>query len=132
MDSSHVGSPSRGEENVAAVRTMNGRVTHRAGLILLRLVVESGRRGRPGIRRESVAFQADQIYLRALQQARIGRAMRQMASRATFDLNGFMLIHKRTRFICVAFEANKVLRPCRSQLAVLEAAMRIVTIGALH
>src|SRR5579859_1807410 len=132
MDSSHVGSPSRGEENFAAVRTMNGRVTHRAGLILLRLVVECGRRGRPGIRRESVAFQADQIYLGALQQAWVGRAMGQMASRAAFDLDGFVLVHKRTSFVRVAFEANQVLRPCRSQLTVLEAAMRIVTIGALH
>src|SRR5579859_875348 len=58
--------------------------------------------------------------------------MGQMASRAAFDLDGFMLIHKWAGFVGVAFEANQVLRLCRSQLTVLEAAMRIMTIGALH
>ena len=58
--------------------------------------------------------------------------MRQMARHTAFDLNGCMFVHKRAGFVRVALEANQVLRPCRSQLAGLEAAMRIVTIGALH
>lgn len=79
-----------------------------------------------------MAFQAQQVHLGALQQARIRRAMGQMASRAALDLNGCMFEHKRAGFVRVALEANQVLRPRRSQLAGLEAAMRIVTIGALH
>ena len=118
---------------MAAVGTMNRRVAHRAGLILLRLVVESGSgRGASRIRGESVAFQADQVYLCALQQARIGRAMWQMASRAAFDLDGFMFVHERAGFVRVALEANQVLRPGRSQLAGLETTMLVMAIGALY
>ena len=49
---------------------MNRNVAQRARLILLRLVMEGRNRGRRGSDRERVAFQAEQVDLAALQQAR--------------------------------------------------------------
>src|ERR1700722_6610457 len=133
MVSSHGGSPSRGKEKLVAVRTMNGRVAQGAGLVFLRLVVESGSRsGAAGIRGESVALQAEQVHLSTNQQSRIGRAVRCVACRTAFDLDDFMFIHIRPRFVRVAGEANQVLRSRGAQLAGLEASMRIVAIRAFH
>src|SRR5271169_6757708 len=58
--------------------------------------------------------------------------MRCMACRTTFDLDYFMLIHIRSRFVRVAGEANQVLRCRGPQLPRLESAMLIVAIRALH
>ena len=58
--------------------------------------------------------------------------MGHMASRAAFDLDGLMFVHKRAGFVRVALEANQVLRSCRPQLAGLETAMLVVAIGAIH
>jgi len=55
-----------------------------------------------------------------------------MACRTTFDLDYFMLIHIRSRFVRVAGEANQVLRCRGPQLPRLESAMLIVAIRALH
>lgn len=88
---------------------MNGRVAHRASLIFLRLVME--RRDRLGarIRRECVALQAQEVYLRAFEQPRIRSTVRRMAGHASFDLHGFVLVHERSRFVAVALEAARVL-----------------------
>ena len=111
---------------------MNGRVAHRARLILLRLVVERGNSRRPGIRGKRVTFQTKEVYLRALQQSRIGGAVRRMAGRAAFYLHDLVFIHERSRFVRVTLETNLVLRSRSPQLPGQESAMRIVAIGALH
>jgi hypothetical protein len=88
---------------------MNGRVAHRASLIFLCLVMERRDRGSARIRRERVTLQAQQVYMRALEQAGIRRAVGGMAARASFHLDGLMLIHERPRLVAVALETSRVL-----------------------
>ena len=96
---------------------MNGRVAHRACLILRILFVECrGRRRPPGICRERVTLQAKEVYLRAFQQPRIGRTVWRMAGRAAFYLHGFVFINERPRFVRVTLETNLILRSRSPQL----------------
>ena len=111
---------------------MNGGVAHRAGLILLRLVVECGSCRRPGVRGKRVALEAQQVYLRALQQARIRGAVRHVARGATLDFHGFMFVNERPGLFRVAGETNQVLRTRGAQLPRLEPAVLIVAVRALH
>lgn len=57
--------------------------------------------------------------------------MRHVASRAAFDFYRFMFVNEWPSLVGVAFETNCVLGCCRTQLAIQEATMGIVTIGAL-
>ena len=111
---------------------MNGRVAHRAGLIFLRLVMERRDRRGARIRRECMALQAQEIYLRAFEQPWIRGTVRRMASYASFDFHGLVLVHERARFVAVALEAAGVLGGSSSELPVQESAMRIVAVVAPH
>ena len=79
-----------------------------------------------------MAFETQQVYLTALKQAGIGRAMRRVAGTATFDLHCLMLEDKRTGLVRVAFETDGVLGDSRSRLAKQESTVRIVAIVAFH
>ena len=69
-------SPSRREEHAAGVRSVNGGVTERAGLVFDRLIVEGRGGGRPNLGRKRVAAEAQQINLVLHQHARIRGAVR--------------------------------------------------------
>ena len=90
---------------------MDGNVAERARLIFLRLIVEGGYTWRRSaqIRREGMAFQAEQVDLAALQEPRIRRAMGSMTRNTTLDLHRRVLEHKRPGLFCVALVTDSVL-----------------------
>src|SRR6478672_10307038 len=77
-----------------------------------------------------MALKAQQIYVAAPQQARVGRAMRHVAGNATFRLDGGMLPGEWTGLVRVAVEANHVLRGGGTQLAAHKAAVLVMAIAA--
>jgi len=79
-----------------------------------------------------VALQAQQIDVAHAQHVRVGSAVRNVAGRAAFDLHGLVLEDKRSLFVSVAGEANRVLCGRRAHLLRSRRAVRIVAIGALH
>ena len=111
---------------------MNGRVTHRAGLILLGLVMERWSCGSRRIHRERVALQAEQVYVAALQEPRIRRTVGGMAGDAAFSLDGGMFPGEGTSLVRMAVEADHVLRGGGTQLVPHESTMLVVAVGATY
>src|ERR1043166_1374507 len=111
---------------------MNGHMAHRAGLVFLREIVKGRSGGRPCVYGESMALETQQIHLCSLQKPRIRVPVRSVASSAALDLDRLVFVHEWPLLICVAFEANQVLRCHRSQLPCLESAVRVMTVAALH
>src|SRR5215831_6403323 len=111
---------------------MDRRVTHSACLILLCLIVERWNSWRCRIDREGVAFEAEQIDVRATEQTRVRRTVRRVASHASFGLHRHVLERERTSFICVAGKANLVLCGGGAKLTSQETTMRVVTVAAIH
>lgn len=107
-------------------------MAHGAGLILLGLIVEGRSRGRSRVRGKGVTLQTEQVHLRALEQARVGIAVRGMARDAALGFHRRVLEDERSRFVAMALEARSVLRCRDAELAALEPAMRIVAVAALH
>jgi hypothetical protein len=66
------------------------------------------------------------------QQSGMRRTMRRVASDAAFGFHRSMLIHEWALFISVAFNTRCVPTGCQARLLEFEAAVRIVTIAALH
>ena len=58
--------------------------------------------------------------------------MRGVAGRAAFDLYDFMFVDEGPLLIGMTFEAHQILRSSSANLARQVAAVRIVTVGALH
>src|SRR4029077_9163435 len=79
---------------------------------------------------QRVALKAEQVYVAALQQARVRRTMGGMASHAAFGLDGRMLPGERTGLVSMAIEANHILRGGGAQLMLHEAAMLVMAIAA--
>ena len=107
-------------------------MTHGAGLIFLRLVVERRRCRRARVCRECMAFQAQQVHLAALQQPRVRIPVRRMARRAPLELHRLMFKYEGSLLVRMAFEAHRILRTRRAQLPRLKSAMRIVAVHAFH
>ena len=105
-------------------------VTHRAGLILLGLVMERWSRRSRRIHRERMTLQAEQVYIAALQEPRIRRTVGGMASDATFSLDGGMFPGEGTSLVSMAVEADHVLRRGGTQLVPHKAAMLVVAVAA--
>src|SRR5579884_2369321 len=76
------------EEDFAEVRSVDKRVAHGAGLVLLRLVMRrpDWRLRRHIAHRLCVALEAKQVHLAHAHQPWVGRTMRSVAARATFRL----------------------------------------------
>jgi len=110
---------------------MYGRVAHCAGLVFLRLVMERRSRGGRSIHRERVTFETNQIYVAALQQARVRRTMRRVARHAALGLDGSVLPGKWTCLVCMAVETNHVLGGGGTQLLRQKTAVLVVAIGAV-
>src|ERR1700683_837509 len=119
------------QEGWVHVRAMDRRVTHRASLILRRLIVKGGRAGRVGERR-GVAGKAEQVHVAHFEQMYVRRAVRRMARDAAFDLHWLVLVNKWTALIFVAVIANRVHRRGAAQLVRTLGAVGIVAIRALY
>lgn len=91
---------------------MNGHVAHGAGLVFLRLIVESRCSGWACVHREGMAFETNQVYLAAFQKARIRGAVRGMAGYTTFNLDRFVFEYEWTGFVRMALVTDGVLS-CR-------------------
>ena len=77
-----------------------------------------------------MAFQAQQIDIAPLEQARIRRAVRQVAGNATFGFYGRMFKRERPGFIGMAPKADLILRCRRTKLMRQETTVRIVAVTA--
>jgi len=86
----------------------------------------------PNAMRRAVASKAELRHPASYQQARISRTMRRMAGSAPFGLHRSVLIHKRSLFISVAFNASCICPSSQSCLFKLKAAVRVVTIHTAH
>jgi hypothetical protein len=118
------------EEEVIRVRSVNRDVARRAGLILLRLVMECWDCRSCGIHRQRMTLETQQIDIAATQQPRIRRSMRRMASDAPFDFHRRVLERERTGLVGMAIEAELILRGGRAELLRQETAMLIVAVAA--
>src|SRR3974377_1197149 len=104
---------------------MNGHMTERAGLILLRLVMK--RRGcrwtRAGGKR--MTLQAEQIHLCAFEQSRIRGPVRRVAGNTPLHLHDFVFVNERPLLISVALVARLVLSRSGAQLTRQKTSVRI-------
>ena len=104
-------------------------MAHGAGLVFLRLVMS--RSGWPQ-RRSAVTLQAQQVDLRDAQEARIGRAVRGVATAAALRLHRHVFVDKGPLLVGVALVADGIAAGRGTNLAQLRRAMHVVTIAALH
>lgn len=118
------------EKEFIRIRAVDGNVTERAGLILLRLIVERRNSRSHRIHGKRVAFQTEQVDLAAPQQLWVRGTMRRMACDASFDLDWNVLEHEWSRLFRVAVEADLVLSRGGTQLPGKESSMRIMAIAA--
>lgn len=84
------------------------------------------------INRQRVTLEAHRIYLTASEQARIGRAVGNVASDTALDLHSLVFEDKGASLIGVTSEANRVLGSRRTQLRRQEAAMLVMAIATFH
>lgn len=110
---------------------MNGRVTKRARLILLRLIVECGTERRDAGSGEGMTLEAELVHLGPVDQMRIRRAVRGVTGQAALDLHRRMLVLEGPGFIGVAVQTDGLLGCGSAQLVSLESTVRIVAITAL-
>lgn len=122
----HVVPPSLHECHVQ-IGAMDGRVAQNAGLILLGLVV---RRPQGAKRRSAVTLQTQQVDLGRAQEARIGRAMRCVATHAAFRFYRHVLVDEWPLLIGVALVANRVAAGSGTHLAQCRGAMNVVAVAA--
>ena len=112
---------------------MDLRVAGRAvGVLRVLVVLRPGRLRRADVVSQAVASQAKLIDRAEAQQTRIRRAVRRVASRASFSLYRRMFVSEWTLFVGVAFDASCVRTSRESGLLQLKSAMRIMAIAALY
>ena len=104
----------------------------RAGLELRGLVVEAGRVAHDGAKRNGVTLKTEQIHFAALEQARIGRAVRHVATDAAFSALRRVLKDKRPGLFGVAFQANGIAGRRGAELRAQQPAVLVVAVGAGH
>jgi len=115
---------------MVSVRPVNCHMTHGAGMVLLRLIVECRNRRSAGIHREGVALKTEQVDVAAPQQPRIGRSVRHVAGHATLGFYRRVLEREGAGFVGVAVEAKLVLGRGGAKLVGEESAMGIMAVAA--
>ena len=122
------------EEDLTKIGAVNKRVAHGAGLVFLSLVVgrSDGRLRGHVAQRKGMALQTKQIDLTHSQQTRVGRAVRSVATNATFGLYWQVLENERSLFFGMALETDLILGRAGTQLLRQEASVLVVAIRALH
>jgi hypothetical protein len=108
---------------------VNRLVAQCAGLVFGRLIVS---RAGGTLHGKRVTLQAQQVHLTYAQQARIGRAMRRVAARATLRLDRYMFVDKWPLFIRVAFKTDSVSLRQSANLAQRRRSMDVVAVTALN
>lgn len=93
--------------------------------------MERRRSRRPAEAGLGVALQAQQVHIAQLQHVRIWSAMHQVAGLASINLYRLVFEHKRALLVCVAREADRILRGGRPHLLGLHRAMHVVAVAAL-
>ena len=112
---------------------MNLRVAGRAALYARRRhIVERWRVRRARRRKVAVALQTELRDVAARQHLVIGRAVRAVAHCAAFDFGRRVLINERPLLVGVAFDAGRINAHGQPGLLLLEAAVRVVAVAALH
>jgi hypothetical protein len=112
------------EEDVTQVRAVDVGVAVDALLNPRILTMPNGRRSR-------VALQAERVRSCACQHAWIGGTVREVARRASLNLDRFVLEDERPTLVAMALEADRILIRRRPKLAGLQSSMWIVAIIAL-
>jgi hypothetical protein len=97
-----------------------------------RLVMERRRSRRPAEAGRRVTLQTQQVHVAQLQHVWIRSAMHQVAGLAAINFHRLMLEHKRSLLVCVAREADLILRRRGAHLLRPHRAVRIVAVRALH
>ena len=121
------------EKHIAEVGTMNLGVTHGAGLIFRGLIVYRTDRAAGRQRgRESVAPQTEHVHRHHIQQSRISRAVRRVATGTAFGFHGHVFVDEGALFIGVAFVANEIAARQAPNLPHDSCSMRIVAVAASH
>jgi len=106
-------------------------MTQGARLKLRRLVVVAGRVTHAGAKGNGVALKAKQVDVAAREQARVCRAVRDVACGASFGKLRGMLEDEWAGLFDMALQADGILAGGGAQLRICEAAMLVVAIGAL-
>src|SRR5947209_11205090 len=117
------------EKDVAEVGSVNLPMTHRAGLILRRLIVD---RSDWPPNREGMALQAHHVHQAHLEKPGTGRPMRGMATAATIGFHRHMLVDERPLLVDVALVTNRISAGQSSDLPHCRRSMRVVAVIALH
>src|SRR6202007_321854 len=112
--------------------TVDLHVADCACLVLNGLIMERGSTRSRKVHRCRMALQAKRIAFVASQQTRLRRPVGKVTRRATLDLERRMLVHKRAGGFGMTFCADSVLVGAGLKQRVLECAVRIMTVGALH
>ena len=121
------------EEHRTRSRAVNLHVAGGAvGVLRVLVVLRPGRFRRADVVSQAVASQAKLIDRAQAQQTRIRRAVRRVASRASFSLYRRMFVSEWTLFVGVALDATCVGAGCEPGLLQLKSAMRIMAIAALY
>lgn len=112
---------------------MDLHVTIRAiGVLRVQVVLRASRLNCANIVGNTVACQTKLSHPARCQEPRIRRAMRRMTRDTSFSLNRGMFVNKRPLLVCMTFNTSRVGTSCESCLFQFKAAMRIMTITALH
>ncbi len=80
----------------------------------------------------AVALVAQHVDVRHIQHPRILRTVRRVATHASLALHRRVLVDKRPALLCVALGADQVRIVPRPQVVLLECAVHIVAVAALH
>ena len=120
------------EEGRVKIGAVDGDVAQHTRLEQARLVVKRRHARCAAKTGRCVALQAKQIDVAQLQHLRIWPAVSQMARLAAFNLNGRMFVNKRTLFVRVALEADRILGGGSPHLLRFDRAVNVVAIAALN
>ena len=108
---------------------MNGRVAHRARLILSGLIVA---RTRGSLGRERVTLQTKQVHLAYTQITGVGRSVWRMTTAAALGLYWHVLIDKRTGFVRMALGTDGIPGGQRPYLPESRRSVHVVAVTALN
>ena len=129
----HITSVHLSKEKPTRIGAVNGGVADRALLLShLSLIVPARHLWRKLFANAGMTFKAKLSYLRPLQHLRVCRSMRSVTRGAALELKRAMLKDERSLLVGVALDTSRVGADCQLRLFLLESAVWIVAIAALH
>ena len=124
------------KEKAIEIRAVDHNVT--GGAVLVRRAVEVMERRRlrlydgRGCQASRMAFQAERRHRSAIEQFRVVGAVGLVTALASAQIDCRMLENERALFLAMALEANFLARERLADLLGIDAAVRLMAIGALH